>query len=110
MKAVILQLGIFITLTIGAILVSPVVFIALGGIFIAVFFFQTAAVISAAFFTEIFSGLAAGIISIPLALAAIGIELLRTRLNEKTLVAFFLLYFTGTFIFIVLHMFLVSFI
>ncbi|MEK7090467.1 MAG: hypothetical protein AAB930_02685 [Patescibacteria group bacterium] len=105
-----LQLGTFIILATGAILISPVGFLALSGIFIMSFFLQSAAVVFSALFTEIFLGLIPGIISIPLALAAIGMELLRTRLNEGSLVAFFLLYFTGASIFTVLHMFLVSFI
>jgi len=92
MKKTAFDIVIFAVMTAGGLFISQFLFIFIGGSAVLAVFSAYGATAFAAFFIETFSGLPIGILSLPMALTAVTVELTRQNLNERSTAALLFLF------------------
>lgn len=92
-----------LSLLIGGLFISPVVFTAIGGAAAIVFLRAGFWVVFSALILELFSGWPIGVIAMPLALANVAAEIVRSRLYYRSFAPSVIVLFTAVLTFLVSH-------
>ena len=99
MKQFLTRLAIFLSLAVGGAMISHWFFLVLGGLLAIIFFQAVFESVLAAFLVEILSGAPAGVISIPMSLTTIVVEVFRVHMSEYFSMSAIILLLAGLLIF-----------